>query len=110
MKIGYKSQICSSSTNITSDATVGTQISTVGTQTSTVGTQTSTVGTHTATVGTHTATVGTHFFLELLDSGAGFINSDSKVQKSFYSGKGFSIFTSVICYTVTNSIKLDMQY
>ena len=32
--------------------------------------------------------------LDSLDSGAGFIIPDLKVQKSFYLGKGFSIFTS----------------
>ena len=29
-----------------------------------------------------------------LDSGAGYVIPDLKVQKSFYLGKGFSIFTS----------------
>ena len=33
-------------------------------------------------------------FLDSLDSGAGFVIPESKVQKSFYLGKGFSIFTS----------------
>ena len=32
--------------------------------------------------------------LDSLDSGAGFVIPDLKVQKSFYLGKGFSIFTS----------------
>ena len=34
------------------------------------------------------------FVLDSLDSGAGFVISNLKVQKSFYLGKGFSIFTS----------------
>ena len=32
--------------------------------------------------------------LDSLDIGAGFVISDLKVQKSFYLGKAFSIFTS----------------
>ena len=35
--------------------------------------------------------------LDSLDSGAGLVIPDLKVQKSFYLGKGFSIFTSELC-------------
>ena len=46
--------------------------------------------------------------MDSLDSGAGFVIPELKVQKSFYLGKGFSIFTSDICNI--NGIKLHMQY
>ena len=43
--------------------------------------------------------------LDSLDSGAGFIIPELKVQKSFYLGKGFSIFTSEL-YAILNSFSL----
>ena len=47
--------------------------------------------------------------LDSLDSGAGFVIPDLKVQKYFYLGKDFSIFTSEL-YAILMAIKLHMQY
>ena len=51
--------------------------------------------------------------LDLLDSGAGFVIPELKVQKSVYLGKGFSIFASELCailmalnYTCNNKLAI----
>ena len=43
---------------------------------------------------THIKKIADGSVLDSLDSGAGFVIPELKVQKSFYLGKGFSIFTS----------------
>ena len=47
--------------------------------------------------------------LDSLLSGAGYVIPDLKVQKSFYLGKSFSIFTSIVICNI-NGIKLQVQY
>ena len=48
--------------------------------------------------------------LNSLDSGAGFVIPDLKVQISFYLGKGFSIFTSEL-YAILMALNyIHMQY